>query len=68
MNNIIDINDSSTYPNFLIDSFINDYEIDYDNLVVHFHNKDYGWYTYSIIVVVDVAFINEELKEIFHLE
>ena len=45
-----------------------DYEIDYDNLVVHFHNKDYGWYTYSIIVVVDVAFINDELKEIFHLE
>ena len=32
MNKVIDINDSSTYPSFLIDSFINGYEIEYDKL------------------------------------
>lgn len=39
MNRIIDINDSSTYPNFLIDSFINNYEIDYNELFKDYYFK-----------------------------
>lgn len=39
MNRIIDINDSSTYPSFLIDSFINNYEIDYNELFKDYYFK-----------------------------
>lgn len=39
MNRIIDINDSSTYPSFLINSFINNYETDYNELFKDYYFK-----------------------------
>ena len=39
MNNIIDINDSSTYPKFLVDSFVEEYEINYDKFFKGYYFK-----------------------------
>lgn len=44
------------------------YEIDYKNQIVHFHNKSYGFYTYTIIIAIDALYINEIIKDIFKLE
>ena len=44
------------------------YEIDWDNFRVNFHNKDFGFYTYNIIIIVDTLRINELIKEIFKLK
>ena len=45
-----------------------DYVIDYVNKVVHFNNKDYGFYTYTIVIAIDQLYINELIKDVFHLE
>ena len=39
MNKLIDINDPTTYPDFLINSFINNYEIEYDELFKDYYFK-----------------------------
>ena len=45
-----------------------DYEIDWDKLSVKFHNKDFGFFTYNIIIVIDTLSINNLIKEIFKLK
>ena len=45
-----------------------DYEVDMANYKIQFHNKDYGYANYTIIISVDVQYLNQLTKEIFHLE
>lgn len=45
-----------------------EYEIDYENLVVKFHNKNFGFFTYTIIISVDTSYINQTIKDVFRLE
>lgn len=45
-----------------------DYDIDYKNLKIFFHNKDYGYYTYTIVIAIDVLYINNMVKELYNLE
>ena len=44
------------------------YEIDYNTYNIKFHNRSYGFYTYAIIISVDVHYINELVKDIFNLD
>ena len=78
MNRIIDINDLSTYPNFLIDSFINNYEIDYNELFKDYYFKcchvcctsdinnyiKYGILRPYYVNDNEIRGINQKLKEI----
>lgn len=78
MNRIIDINDSSTYPSFLIDSFINNYEIDYNELFKDYYFKcchvcctsdinnyiKYGILRPYYVNDNEIRGINDKLKEI----
>jgi hypothetical protein len=45
-----------------------DYSIDYEKKVVQFYNHDYGYYTYTIVITVDTQYINQHIKDVFHLE
>lgn len=45
-----------------------DYYIDWDKRTVFFNNKDYGYYTYTIIIAIDTLYINNLLKDIYNLE
>jgi hypothetical protein len=45
-----------------------DYSIDYEKKVVQFYNHDYGYYTYTIVITVDTQYINQLIKDVFHLE
>ena len=47
-----------------------DYLIDFENLEIHFNNRDdsYLFYTYTIIISIDVLYINQLVKEIFNLK
>lgn len=44
-----------------------DYTIDYDTMTVYFHNEDV-YYTYKILVCVNIEFINEMIKRVFDLK
>ena len=43
-----------------------DYYIDYDKMDVYFHN-DSTYYTYKIIINLNVEYINGLIKELYHL-
>lgn len=45
-----------------------DYEVDWDNLSIRFHNKEFGFYTYNIIIIIDTLRINDLIKEVFKLK
>ena len=46
-----------------------DYTIDYEKKEVHFINqKGYSFYTYTIVIAIDIGYVNELIKNIFHLE
>ena len=45
-----------------------DYEIDYANYTIQFHNKEPLFYTHTVIISIDVQYINELIKQIYHLE
>lgn len=45
-----------------------EYDIDYENLVVKFHNKNFGFFTYTIIISVDTSYVNQTIKDVFRLE
>ena len=78
MNSIIDINDPSTYPEFLVDYIRNNYEMDYDRLFKEYYFKCchvcctsniYNYIKYGIIRPYYVnndgsRGINKQLKEI----
>lgn len=45
-----------------------DYDIDYSKNIIQFHNRGPLFYTHTVIVSIDVQYINEMVKQIFHLE
>lgn len=45
-----------------------DYEIDYAKNTIQFFNKEPIFYTHTVILSIDAQYINEMIKEIFHLE
>ena len=47
-----------------------DYLVDYETLTIHFNNRDdsYLFFTYSVIISINVLYINELIKQIFHLK
>lgn len=44
-----------------------DYKVDYDNFKIHFYNCN-TFYTYKILVCINVSYINNLLKELYKLE
>lgn len=44
------------------------YKIDMDNLTILFNNKSYGFYTYTILISVNLLYINNLIKDVFHLK
>ena len=45
-----------------------DYEIDFEKFVIYFNNDDYGFYTYNVIISINVLGINELIKTVFDLK
>lgn len=47
-----------------------DYLVNYETLTIHFNNRDdsYLFFTYSVIISINVLYINELIKQIFHLK
>lgn len=45
-----------------------DYVVNYENYDVEFKNLEYGFYTYTIMICVNVDEINNLVKTIYHLE
>ena len=45
-----------------------DYEIDFEKFVIYFNNDDYGFYTYNVIISINVLGINESIKTLFDLK
>ena len=45
-----------------------DYEINYDNATIKFHTKSYGYFTYRIFLYVNIEYINNMVKTIYHLK
>ncbi len=45
-----------------------DYRVNYDKLTIDFNNAVFGYHTYSIIIAINVHYINELIKEIFKLK
>lgn len=43
------------------------YMIDYANNKIHFRNRSYGYFTYTIIISIDAQYINDMIRDIFHL-
>ena len=46
-----------------------DYTIDYKTLTVNFKNqRGYSFYTYTVVIAIDIGYINEVISTVFHLE
>ena len=46
-----------------------DYTVDYKTLTVNFKNqRGYSFYTYTIVIAIDIGYINEVISTVFHLE
>ena len=46
-----------------------DYTIDYKTFTVKFINqRGYSFYTYTIVIAIDIGYINEVISTVFHLE
>ena len=43
-----------------------DYDVNWDDYTIHFHNQD-TYYTYKIIIMINVEYINDLVKKIYHL-
>jgi hypothetical protein len=44
-----------------------DYQIDYGSKTIQFFNKEYGYYTYTIVIAIDTQYVNQLIKDVFHL-
>lgn len=44
------------------------YKVDWENLRIYFNNKSYGFYTYNILININILYINNLIKEVFHLK
>ena len=46
-----------------------DYTIDYTKRTVQFINqRGYSFYTYTIVIAIDIGYVNELIKNLYHLE
>lgn len=45
-----------------------DYAINWEERKILFNNNDYGWYTYTIVIVIDLEYINMMVKKLFDLK
>lgn len=45
-----------------------DFIVDFKNTTIYFNNKSYGYYTYTILISLNILYINNLLKEIFNLK
>ena len=46
-----------------------DYTIDYKTFTVKFINqRGYSFYTYTVVIAIDIGYINELISTVFHLE
>lgn len=45
-----------------------DFYVDFENLDLYFNNKSYGFYTYTVLISVNILYINNLVKDIFHLK
>lgn len=44
------------------------YKVDWENLKIYFNNKSYGFYTYNILININILYINNLIKEVFKLK
>lgn len=45
-----------------------DFHVDFNTFTIYFNNKSYGYYTYTILISINILYINSLLKDVFHLE
>ena len=45
-----------------------DYQINYETYTINFHNKEYGYYTYTVFICINIEYINNLIREIFKLK
>ena len=45
-----------------------DYTINWNDLQIDFLNKEYGFFTYTVIISINVLYINELIKNIYNLK
>lgn len=45
-----------------------DYDVDFENLTIRFKNKDFGYFTYTIMICINPEAINELIKREFNLK
>ena len=45
-----------------------DYTIDYANRTINFLTDDYGYYTYSVIITVNIDYVNTMVKTLLKLK
>lgn len=45
-----------------------EYEIDFEHLTIKFKNKSFGFFTYTVIISVDVSYINQMVKDVYKLK
>ena len=44
------------------------YKVDWGHLKIYFNNKSYGFYTYNILININILYINNLIKEVFKLK
>lgn len=45
-----------------------DYDIDFENMVIKFHNSSYGYFTYRIFVYINIEYVNNMIKKLYSLK
>ena len=45
-----------------------DYDLDLKNLEIKFHNQDYGFYTYTMYVCINLEYLNTLIKQVYQLK
>ena len=45
-----------------------DYTIDYEKKTINFLTDDFGYYTYSVVITVNVEYVNTMVKTLLKLE
>ena len=44
-----------------------DFTIDYDKLEINFNNKEFGFFTYTVFICINIEYINDLIAKIFKL-
>ena len=45
-----------------------EYDIDIDNYKINFHTKNFAFYTFNILICVNISYINDMIKQIHNLK